>query len=150
MNFMVRHHLATENTVVLIFDFIYNFLIPAKTLCCWRSSIKHLNTRYRLFMKGQNKFVKEFDSIEFARSQRKLKMFVHWLMNKSERFLAVYQKSNAISLTSESKSESDNPLYANIPKMLDNNEKKENHQAIVNRFLVSLVYLEVCNISKNN
>ena len=49
-------------------------------------------------------FAKEFDVVEFTRTQRKLKMLMHSLMDESERFLAPYQKLNAISLLSESDS----------------------------------------------
>ena len=80
------------------------------------------------FKKGEKMFTKEFDVVEFARTQRKLKMLMHSLMDESERFLAPYQKLNAISLLSDSNvSESDDPVYTKIPKLLSNSKFKQNH-----------------------
>ena len=56
------------------------------------------------FKKGEEMFAKELDIVEFARTQRRLKMLMHSLMDESERFLAPYQKLNAISLLSDSNS----------------------------------------------
>ena len=56
------------------------------------------------FKKGEEMFAKEFDVVEFTRTQRRLKMLMHSLMDESERFLAPYQKLNAISLLSDSDS----------------------------------------------
>ena len=120
-----------------MFDIIYNLVIPFKVICCCKNKLNNIHTRYKLFKKGQKKLEKEFDAVEFARSQRKLKMLIYWLMDKSERFLAVYQKSNAISLSTESESLPDDPSYTKIPKMLDKEETKQNHGLIVNRFFVS-------------
>ena len=87
-----------------IFDLAYNFLVPVKVFCCCKRSLRNLHSRYLLYKKAEDKFAQEFDAVEFARSQRKLKMLMHWLMDKSERFLTAYQKSNAISLSTESDS----------------------------------------------
>ena len=121
-----------------IFDVIYNYMWPLnKFCCCFRRSIRNLHSRYALYNKGEEKFQKEFDAIEFARTQRKLKMLVHWLMDKSELFLSTYQKSNALSLTSDSESShSDDPAYTKIPKMLSNAKTKQNHIVAVNKFFV--------------
>ena len=112
--------------------------MPVKVFFCWKKSLKNLHTRYLLFKKGEDKISQEFDAVEFARSQRKLKMLIHWLMDKSERFLTVYQKSNALSLSTESDSNSDDPAYTKVPKMLSNAKTKQNHIVIVNKFFVSL------------
>ena len=58
-------------------------------------------------------------------------------MDKSERFLSVYQKSNAISLSSESENQSDDPDYTKIPKMLASEQEKQDHVLAVNCFFVS-------------
>ena len=93
-------------------------------------------------------FAKEFDVVEFVRTQRKLKMLINMLMDDSERFLAPYQKVNAISLASDSdKSESDDPAYKKIPKMKSNTEEKQNHNVIIEQFFVSIIdllYLKWC------
>ena len=91
------------------------------------------------FKKGEEKFSKEFDVVEFARTQRKLKMLMHSLMDESERFLAPYQKLNAISILSESdSSHSDDPNYTKIPKLLSKAEIKQKHALVVDKFFVRI------------
>ena len=69
-----------------------------------RKNALNLHTRYLIFKRGESKFAKEFDVVEFAKTQRKLKMLVLSLMDDDKRFLASYQKLNAISLLSNSSS----------------------------------------------
>ena len=91
------------------------------------------------FKKGIQKFKKEIDIVEFARTQRKLKMLMHSLMNKSERFLAPYQKLNAITILSNSDNcESNDPEYSKIPKLLSNAKSNQLHGLTVERFIVNL------------
>ena len=111
--------------------------MPIKVFFCCKKSLRNLHTRYLLFKRGEDKLSKEFDVVEFARSQRKLKMLMHWLMDKSEKFLTAYQKSNAISLSTESDSNSDDPAYTKIPKMLTKGIDIQNHCIIVSKFFVS-------------
>ena len=120
-----------------ILDLAYSYLIPIKIFCCCKKTLRNIHTRYLLFKKGEEKFAKEFDAVSFVRNQRRLKMMINWLMDKSERFLAVYQKSNAISLSTESEDQSDDPVYTNVPKMLSNINLKQKHIGIVNKFFVS-------------
>ena len=103
-------------------DIVYNYLNIFNALgLCWRNRIKSLNQRHKLYLKGKNKFLEEFDAISFARTQRKLKMLLNWLMDKNERFLAVYQKTNAIWLSSDSESSSSrHDLYKEVPKLFSN------------------------------
>ena len=134
-----------------IFDLAYNFLVPVKVFCCCKRSLRNLHSRYLLYKKAEDKFAQEFDAVEFARSQRKLKMMMCWLMDKSERFLTAYQKSNAISLSTESDSLSDDPAYTKIPKMLASSKTKQKHVVQVNRFFVSatcLSCIESCSLSQ--
>ena len=84
-------------------------------------------------------FTKELDIVEFIRTQRKLKMLIHSLMDESERFLAPYQKLNAISLLSDFDSNnSDDPAYSKIPKLLSNSKSKELHSSNIDSFMVRL------------
>ena len=84
-------------------------------------------------------FTKELDIVEFIRTQRKLKMLMHSLMDESERFLAPYQKLNAISLLSDFDSNnSDDPAYSKIPKLLSNSKPKELHSLNIDNFMVRL------------
>ena len=85
-------------------------------------------------------FTKELDIVEFIRTQRKLKMLMHSLIDESERFLAPYQKLNAINLLSDFDSNnSDDPAYSKIPKLLSNTESKELHSLNVDKFMVRLI-----------
>ena len=73
------------------------------------------------FKKGEENFAKEFDVVEFARTQRKIKMLMNSLMDESERFLAPYQKLNSINFLSESDSnELDELSYSKVPNLLSN------------------------------
>ena len=90
------------------------------------------------FKKGEEMLNKELDIVEFARTQRKLKMLTNSLMDESERFLAPYQKLNAICLLSDSdKNENDDPDYAKIPKLLSNKNLKQLHSLTIERFMVN-------------
>ena len=119
-------------TLCIIFCFLSNALVE---------SVESMLQIYTLdifyFKKGEERFVKEFDVIEFARIHRKLKMLMHSLMDESERYLAPYQKLNAISLLSETESShSDDPSYSKIPKLLSNMATKQKHASTVDRFFV--------------
>ena len=90
-----------------------------------------------IFKQGEEKFAREFDAVEFVRTQRKLKMMLHSLMDQSERFLAPYQKLNTISLNDESNdSLSNDPAYTKIPKLLSDFNSKSKHSKIVDDFFV--------------
>ena len=84
--------------------------------CCDASNrVKTMHQRHRLYLKGKRKFVAEFDAVAFARAQRKLKMLMNWLMDKSDHYLAVFQRSNALCLTSDSSST--DSAYNKVPKL---------------------------------
>lgn len=73
-----------------------------------------------LYEQGVDKFVKEFDAHYYARSLRNLKVMIASLMDDSERFMAVYQHRNTISLLkSDSESESDDDVTKGMPPILD-------------------------------
>ena len=123
-----------------VYDLSYNLLFPFKCFGKYcRKSIYNIHSRYTLFQKGESRLAKELDIISFARTQRKQKILMHSLMDESERYLAPYQKSNAISLLSDSNSSlSDDSAYSEIPKLLWDSKQKRNYVASVNKFLVSI------------
>ena len=89
------------------------------------------------FKKGEDKFSEELDVVSFTRSQRELKMLMHSMMNEHQRFLAPYQKLNAISLLSDSESNnSDDLAFSKIPKMLSKADGKQRHREAINQFFV--------------
>ena len=64
---------------------------------------------------------------------------MHSLMDDSERFLAPYQKLNAITILSNSdNNESDDSEYSKIPKLLSNAKSNQLHGLTVERFMVYL------------
>ena len=91
--------------------------------------------------KGKKKYERELDVIKFVRYQRKLKMIMDWLMDKSSRFLSAYQKSNTINLSTESENLSDDSVYAKIPYMLDKDTVKIVHHEIVTEFFVNNIII---------
>ena len=100
-----------------------------------KKGLNNPHTRYKLFERGEYKLMHEFDWIEFARNQRKLKMLIHWLMDTSERFMTVYQKTNAVNLHSSSDSvHSDDPAYLRVPKLFANNSKIDEHKILIDQF----------------
>ena len=125
---------------------------PVNTLCsCFRLSLRNLHYRLALYNKGKKKFIKEFDTVEFVRTQRKLKMLVHWLLGKSELFLTAYKKTNAISFFIDSESsQSDDPAYFIIRKMLSSAKTKQKHIATVNKFFVNIWFSLTWNDLESN
>ena len=124
-------------------DLAYNFLFPFKCLSnhCRRGAL-NIHDRYVLFQKGQRRLAKELDVVAFARTQRKLKMMMHSLMDTSGQLLAPFQKTNAISLMSDTDSNlTDDQAYSKIPKIFWDNVQKQKHIAFVNRFLVNFEYI---------
>ena len=103
-----------------IYDFMYNLMFPFKCIGRkWRKNTLNLHTRYLIFKKGESKFAKEFDVVEFAKTQRKLKMLVLSLMDDNKRYFASYQKLNAISLLSNSNSnESNDSESSKLPNLV--------------------------------
>ena len=92
------------------------------------------------FKKGEDKFLKEFDAVEFVRTQRKLKMLMNSLINEDERFFTPYQKTNALSLFSNSdNSDFDDPDYTKIPKFLSSAKIKQKNSVVIDKFFVSVL-----------
>ena len=92
------------------------------------------------FKKGEDKFLKEFDAVEFVRTQRKLKMLMNSLMNEDERFFTPYQKTNSLSLLSNSdNSDFDDHDYTKIPKFLSSAKIKQRHSVVIDKFFVSIL-----------
>ena len=123
-----------------VLDILYNFLWPLKWFRIFRKSLSNPHTRYKLFERGEVKLMKEFDAIEFARNQRKLKMLTNWLLDTSERFMAIYQKTNAINLNTETEHElSDDPMYTRVPRLFSKKDKIDRHSDLINKFFGNLL-----------
>ena len=119
-------------------DLIFNLFHPLSSFLCWCSNSKrnplNLKKRHGLFEKGETKFVKEFDAVYYARWMRNLNTLVTSMMDDSERFMIAYQKSNAISLLSDTTSSHSDDNYDDVPKLFASKTKKKKHVRIFNRY----------------
>lgn len=65
--------------------------------CCWKWKTHKcgnnltLYERHNLYKQGYTKVISEFDALNYAKSQRKLKILLESLMDRSELFLSEYQ-----------------------------------------------------------
>lgn len=120
-------------------DFAFSFIAPCMKLCK-KEENKRLTfmKRHGLYEKGEEKFVKEFDAINFARSMRVLRTLVSSMMDDSERVLTVYQKNHSIPVISEDSSSHSERDYDEVPELYTNQLRKNDHIEKVNRFMVSL------------
>jgi hypothetical protein len=81
--------------------------------------------------------MKEFDAIYFAKSIRNLKMIIVSMMDDSERFIASYQKVNALDFDGDMTDSHSDDVYEDIPKMFDKPTDKEQHTKKISEFMVS-------------
>ena len=123
-----------------VFDYLYNLAWPIPMIPWRKHNLLSLYNRYKLLKKGEDKYVKEFDAVYFAKSLRNLKMLVASLMDDSERFLSNYQHFNAIKLGSYSNSsDSSNTPTSKIPKLLSSKKKRFKHEKWIDNFMVNLI-----------
>ena len=118
-------------------DLVYKFLVLLKFGCCFKKH-RHPNihSRYELFKKGEAKFMKEFDAIYFAKSIRNLKMIIVSMMDDSERFIASYQKVNALDFDGNKTDSHSDDICQDIPKMFGKPIDKEQHTKKISEFMV--------------
>ena len=112
-------------------DVIYNLIWPFKCLKikCW-SRLSNLNKRYRLYLNGNRKLIKELSVVSFIKMQHKLKTVMRLLMTRNQRLFVSYSKLNKISGSSDdSYSKSSADLH--LPKMLDNSKVKQEYSKAV-------------------
>lgn len=122
-----------------ILDFIYSILnsIPFLFVCCCRQKNKlHLKKRNKLFQKGEEKFVKEFDAVQFAKSMREMQTLLKSMIDDNERFMIPYQKCNSIPMHSDSEDESGDENYDKVPNLFAPPRLKNIHSARVDAFMV--------------
>ena len=93
----------------------------------------------KIFNKGEDKFIQEFDAVHYAKSIRNLNTLMAAMLDDSEKFMVKYQKSSLISLES-SESESSNESDENdIPKLYSNVNRKAKHKIKIDEFIVRLL-----------
>ena len=125
-----------------IFDYIYNLTWPVSLIPCRKHNLLSLYNRYKLLKKGEDKYIKEFDAVYFARSLRNLKMLVASLMDDSERFLSTYQHFNTIKLGLDSNGNSSSDSHSRIPKLLSSKNCRLKHEKWIDDFMVSLISIK--------
>ena len=77
--------------------------------------------------------MKEFDAEYYVKSLRNLQMLVSSLMDDSERFMNVYQHSNAISISkNDTDMDTDDDTSKAIPKMIKDKNSKEHEETVQN------------------
>ncbi|CAI2382333.1 unnamed protein product [Moneuplotes crassus] len=119
-------------------DFVFNLFSSLKCLCfcCCRMKNKlHIKLRHKLYERGEEKFIKEFDAVTFARNARNMNTLINSMMDEKERMMVIYQKSNVIPLNSDTKSSESEDPYDEVPKMFSLHKKKILHQHMVNKFM---------------
>ena len=62
----------------------------------------NIKNRLKLYHKGEDKFIKEFDAVHFAKSIRNLNTLVEAMLGDNEKFMVKYQKCNVIAPDSDS------------------------------------------------
>lgn len=65
-------------------------------------------------------------------------MIIASMMDDSERFVASYQKINALNFDGNKTDSYSDEVYQDIPKMFSNPDEKEKHKKKISRFMVSL------------
>ena len=87
-----------------------------------------LYNRYKLYEKGLEKYTNEFDAEYYAKSLRLLKVLIASTLDDSERYMAVYQHCNSLSLAkSNSETDSENEAIKKMPGYLSNNKNDIDH-----------------------
>lgn len=122
-----------------ITDFVFNFFrfLSLSCYCCMRNKTSlHLRNRLKLFDKGETKFIKEFDAMHYARTMRNLATLVTSMIDENEQFMIKYQKSNALSLLSDTTSSFSDDNFESIPKAFARKNRKKIHKAKIHDFMV--------------
>ena len=123
-------------------DFFYN-LFNFLIFCCCVNMKNKLNVkkRFDIYEKGEEKFIKDFDAVDYADNMRNLKALLTSLMDDSEKLMVKYQKSKVISLTSENSSseESDGGGKSSeeIPKLFSSKTRRLMHLAKLEKLMVN-------------
>jgi hypothetical protein len=78
-------------------DYLYNMFCICKSahFCC-RGKKMHIKNRYKLFQKGEEQYLKEFDAEYFTSTMRQVHVLLASMMDEKQRFLSNYQQYNAI------------------------------------------------------
>jgi hypothetical protein len=120
-------------------DFMFNLLCPMKSAFFCKKFNRPMNFKYRydLYEKGSEKYVNEFDAVEYAKSSRMLNTMISSLMDRQERFFVNYQKNNCISIDGED-SFSGN---STVPSRSEKENVKLKHEGIINGFMVIIINL---------
>ena len=124
-----------------ISDVVYNVIWPFKWLkFAWLKVFKTLKNRYRLYLKGQNKLLKELSVVQFVKMQHRLNLLVRLLLDRQGRLLAAYQQTDTLGIASNSAEDcSDNSDEAYLTNLLDNSDAKHIYSEFTNKFFEDIL-----------
>ena len=98
----------------------------------------NVKNRLRFYDKGEQKFIKEFDALTFAKSIRNLNNLVEAMLDDDEKIMVKYQKVNVITPESDSEVE-DKEGKEEVPKLFSQKQNKEVHTLRITTFMVRYV-----------
>ena len=117
-------------------DFLFNsFRIFSCLFCCIKNRPMNVKNRLRFYDKGEQKFIKEFDALTFAKSIRNLNNLVEAMLDDDEKIMVKYQKVNVITPESDSEHE-DKQGKEEVPKLFSQKQNKEVHTLRISTFMV--------------
>jgi protein required for attachment to host cells len=106
----------------------------------------HVKNRHKLFKKGEDKFINEFDAEYFVSTIRKVHILLNSMMDENQRFLCNYQQNNTLDIKeptdttkSSSSTSSDNGFQEAsmiAPKLTAKDLQKSSHEAMISDFMV--------------
>jgi hypothetical protein len=106
----------------------------------------HVKNRHKLFKRGEDKFINEFDAEHFVSTIRKVHILLNSMMDENQRFLCNYQQNNTLDIKkpdnptkSSSSIPSDNGFHEAstiAPKLTAKDLSKSFHEAKISDFMV--------------
>ncbi|CAI2381127.1 unnamed protein product [Moneuplotes crassus] len=119
-------------------DFFYDFIswVPfCICFCCRKNEGLNIKRRNKLFSKGADKFINEFDAVHFAKSMREVKTLLASIMDEDERFMIPFQKCNSIPMNTDSEESSEEDAYKEVPKLFARSNETMLHISRVDDFM---------------
>ncbi|CAI2373165.1 unnamed protein product [Moneuplotes crassus] len=121
-----------------ISDYLFNLInfISFTFCCCFKDKSKlHAKTRLKLYRRGEQKYIKEFDAVGYAKSMRAMSTLINSLMDEKEKFMLAYQKINTIPTENESDTSDSEDAYSKVPSLFSNEAKRAEHKHKVEKFM---------------
>lgn len=117
-------------------DLFYNtlgYLRYCFRCCVNKKNPMNIQKRLEIYNIGEDKYIKEFDAIEFAKNMRNLNTLLKAMLNKEERYLVQHQKSHVLILDDD---EPKPPEPQKVPKLFTQKEAREVYNSKIEKFMV--------------